>query len=154
MNLLGLPPIDLSWWPHILSHPAGKWRPYVISGCGHGGVGREGITWLSETELNREDGHRLRALCPPKRNASHQLLCTCRPAPSSLCSDMPWAQRKPRKRQFSAATRRRGEFGQIRPVVWNPFFLGLVLTRSREAVAYNVASPHPPASNPLGTGPL
>lgn len=101
-------------------------------------MGREEMTWLSEPELNREGGNSPRPPCP-KRNA-HELVAAAG-ASSLLCSDMPVAQCEPHKRLFSAPTCRLGKLGQIHPVVWNTFFLGLVLTRCEEVVAYNVAPP-------------
>lgn len=62
------------------------------------------------------------------------------------------AQSKPHKRLFSAPAHRLGEFGQSHPVVWNTFFLGLVLTRPKEALAYDAAPP--PRAGPLGIGDL
>lgn len=62
------------------------------------------------------------------------------------------AQCKPHKRLFSAPAHRLGEFGQSHPVVWNTFFLGLVLTRPKEALAYDAAPPL--RAGPLGIGDL
>lgn len=73
-------------------------------------------------------------------------------APSLLCPGTPVAQSKPHKRLFSAPAHRLGEFGQSHPVVWNTFFLGLVLTRPKEALAYDAAPP--PRAGPLGIGDL